>query len=98
MSTAKLKGNYSHRALPAPQRPHPSAVNSPRHLPDFRHRVALRAEPFDEAGLAREMQRANGDERAAGGQKRRGPLGHGRVSVLKQSAHELILRRALDLA
>src|ERR1700723_65642 len=67
-------------------------------LPDFRHCVAVSAELLDKPGLAREMQRANGDERAARGQKRRGPLGHDRVAVLKQSAHEFILRRALSLA
>jgi hypothetical protein len=44
------------------------------------------------------VQRANSDERAARGQERRGPLGHDRVAVLKQSAHEFILRRALDVA
>src|ERR1700678_3930128 len=52
-------------------------------LPDLGHGVALRAKPLDEAGLARKMQRAHGDERAAGGEKRRSALGHGCVAALK---------------
>src|SRR5579872_3428491 len=44
------------------------------------------------------MQRADGDERPAGSQKRRGAFGHHRVAALEQVADEFVFRRAFGRA
>ena len=70
--------------VPAPGDPgqeHLDALRRIGNSPDFDHLVALRAKAFDEAVLARKMQGADGDERAAGGQERRGALSHDRVAA-----------------
>ena len=87
--------------VPAPRDPGQGDLDPLRRvsdLPDLGDRIAETPQSLDEAVLAGEVQRADGDEDAAVLEERREALGHGRVALHEQEAGERVLGRPLARA